>query len=97
MTMRGKQISARTIEIQQENWGYNLPWPRRDFRLRTSDFGLQAFDFGIVILSTRCVRYTPTLMDGSKYTFLGIISIVISRFWPSRLRTSDFGPWSSDF
>ena len=44
-----------------------------DFRHQTSDCGLQAYDFGIVISSTRCVPYTPTLMDGSNVLFFGDI------------------------
>ena len=48
---------------------------------RNTDFGLQSYDFGIGSLSTRCVPYTPTLMDDSY--------IVSSRFFA--FQTSDFG------
>ena len=72
------------------NRNCKVPWPRRDFRLRTSDFGLPTSDFRL-----RTSDFYRSREGTSDFRFQ--TSDFRLRTSDFRLRTSDFGLRTSDF
>ena len=71
--------------------------------LTVAEKGLQTLELSFYL--SESVPYTPALMDGGngnrelhyiQYEITFLRDIVISRFWPSRLQTSDYRFRTSD-